>query len=132
MLFDTALEHVGAHPVLVAAWLDHAAAAPAPASVARRGCRRKTAAAGEAAIIGIRPSDIRLAAKGEKAIASKIHLLEPLGDITIVSVETGKEVLRMVLPEAKATSIRVGDPASIYIDPNDIHIFRAASGQVMT
>jgi multiple sugar transport system ATP-binding protein len=93
---------------------------------------RKTAAAGEAAIIGIRPSDIRLAAKGEKAIASKIHLLEPLGDITIVSVETGKEVLRMVLPEAKATSIKVGDPASIYIDPNDIHIFRAASGQVMT
>jgi multiple sugar transport system ATP-binding protein len=38
----------------------------------------------------------------------------------------------MVLPEAKATSIRVGDRASIYIDPNDIHIFRAASGQVMT
>ncbi len=93
---------------------------------------RKTAAAGEAAIIGIRPSDIRLAAKGEKAIASKIHLLEPLGDITIVSVETGKEVLRMVLPEAKATTIKVGDPANIYFDPNDIHIFRAASGQVMT
>jgi multiple sugar transport system ATP-binding protein len=93
---------------------------------------RKTAAAGEAAIIGIRPSDIRLAAKGEKAIASKIHLLEPLGDITIVSVETGSEVLRMVLPEAKATSIKVGDPAAIFIDPNDIHIFRAVSGQVMT
>ena len=93
---------------------------------------RKTAAAGEAAIIGIRPSDIRLAAKGEKAIASKIHLLEPLGDITIVSVETGSEVLRMVLPEAKATTIKVGDPAAIFIDPNDIHIFRAASGQVMT
>src|SRR6185295_4454110 len=33
---------------------------------------RKTATAGEAAIIGIRPSDIRLAAKGESAIASKI------------------------------------------------------------
>jgi SepF-like predicted cell division protein (DUF552 family) len=47
-------------------------------------------------------------------------------------VETGSEVLRMVLPEAKATTIKVGDPAAIFIDPNDIHIFRAASGQVMT
>ncbi|MGB3141645.1 MAG: TOBE domain-containing protein [Aestuariivirga sp.] len=61
-----------------------------------------------------------------------MHLLEPLGDITIVSVETGKDVLRMVLPEAKATSMKVGDPASIYFDPDDIHIFRAASGQAMT
>jgi len=93
---------------------------------------RKTAAAGEAAIIGIRPNDIRLAGSGEKAITSKVQLLEPLGDITIVSVAAGKEVLRMVLPESKATSIKVGDPAAIVINPDDIHIFRAASGQVMT
>jgi multiple sugar transport system ATP-binding protein len=93
---------------------------------------RKTASAGEAALIGIRPNDIRLAAKGEKSIASKVRLLEPLGDITIVSVEAGKELLRIVLPEAKATAIKIGDPAAIVINPNDIHIFRAASGQVMT
>ena len=34
------------------------------------------------ALVGIRPSDIRLAGKGDAAIASKVHLLEPLGDIT--------------------------------------------------
>ncbi len=93
---------------------------------------RKTAKAGEAAIIGIRPNDIRLAVKGEKSIASKVHLLEPLGDITIVSVQAGSEMLRMVLPESKATAIKVGDPAAIVINPDDIHIFRAASGQAMT
>ena len=93
---------------------------------------RKSASPGEAALIGIRPSDIRFSAKGEKAISSKIHLLEPLGDITIVSVEAGNEMLRMVLPEAKAASIKLGDTASIVINPNDIHIFRAASGQVMS
>jgi multiple sugar transport system ATP-binding protein len=93
---------------------------------------RKSANPGEAALIGVRPSDIRLAAKGEKAISSKIHLLEPLGDVTIVSVEAGSEMLRMVLPEAKAASIKLGDTASIVINPNDIHIFRAASGQVMS
>jgi DNA topoisomerase-1 len=93
---------------------------------------RKTAAAGEAAIIGIRPNDIRLAGSGEEAIKSEVRLLEPLGDITIVSVLAGRETLRMVLPESKATSIKVGDPAAIVINPDDIHIFRAASGQVMT
>ncbi len=93
--------------------------------------KRKTAVAGEAAIIGIRPNDIRFAAKGEKSISSKVHLLEPLGDITIVSVAAGKEILRMVLPESKATHIKVGDPAAIVINPDDIHTFRAASGQAM-
>jgi multiple sugar transport system ATP-binding protein len=93
---------------------------------------RKTAVAGEAAIVGIRPNDIRLADKGEKSIVSKVHLLEPLGDITIVSVQAGNEMLRIVLPESKATSIKVGDPAAIVINPDDIHIFRAASGQAMT
>lgn len=94
--------------------------------------RRQSASPGEAAVIGIRPSDIRLAATGETAIQSRVHLLEPLGDITIVSLEAGGELLRMVLPEATATSIKPGDLASIAIDPNKIHVFRAASGQAMT
>ncbi len=90
------------------------------------------ASAGEAALIGIRPSDIRLAALGETAIPSRIHLLEPLGDVTIVSVEAKNEMLRMVLPEASATTMKPGDYTSIVIDPAKIHIFRAASGQAMT
>ena len=93
---------------------------------------RKTASAGEAALIGIRPSDIRLAAKGEAAVDAKVHLLEPLGDITIVSVEAGGELLRLVLPEATAVSIRTGDSAPIAIDNSKIHVFRAASGEAMT
>ncbi len=93
---------------------------------------RRSARAGEAALIGIRPSDLRLAQKGESAIESKIHLLEPLGDVTIVSVEAKDQLLRMVLPEASASTMKPGDPASILIDPAKIHIFRAASGQAMT
>jgi multiple sugar transport system ATP-binding protein len=93
--------------------------------------RRKTAIAGEAALIGVRPSDIRLAAKGEKSIKSKIHLLEPLGDITIVSVEAGSETLRMVLPEASAAAMKPGDALPIVIDAKKLHVFRAAGGQAM-
>ncbi len=92
----------------------------------------KTGASGEAALIGVRPSDLRLAAKGEKAIKSTVHLLEPLGDITIVSVEASGEMLRLVLPEANAAAMRPGQPASIVLDPKRIHIFRAANGQALT
>ena len=91
-----------------------------------------SATAGEQALMGIRPSDIRLAQNGESAISSKIHLIEPLGDVTIVSVETAGETLRMVLPEQSASAMAPGQPASIVFEPNRIHIFRAASGQAMT
>ena len=94
--------------------------------------RRRTANPGEAALIGVRPSDIRIAAPGESAIASRVHLTEPLGDITVVSLEAGGEVLRMVLPEAGAAGMKPGDAVPIVVDSNKIHIFRAASGQAMT
>ena len=57
---------------------------------------------GEAAVVGIRPSDIRFAAGGEAGFKANIAMLEPLGDVTVVSVETGGETLRMVLPESAA------------------------------
>jgi multiple sugar transport system ATP-binding protein len=94
--------------------------------------RIKTGNAGEAALVGIRPCDLRIAGKGDAAIASKIHLLEPLGDVTVVSVETGGETLRLVLPEQSATAMKPGDALAVAIDTTKIHIFRAASGQAMT
>jgi multiple sugar transport system ATP-binding protein len=96
------------------------------------GRKVKTGNAGEAALIGIRPSDLKIAEKGEHAITSTIHLIEPLGDVTVVSVDAGGETLRMVLPEASATSMKPGDAVPIAIDTSKIHIFRAASGQAMT
>ena len=92
----------------------------------------KSAQSGEAAMLGIRPSDIRFAAKGEAGIKSTVQMLEPLGDVTVVSVDTGSETLRMVVPESAATSMKPGQAASIFIDHKKFHIFRASSGQVMT
>lgn len=93
---------------------------------------RFQAAPGEAAIVGIRPNDIRFAASGETGLAASIAMLEPLGDVTVVSVETGGEMLRMVLPESTASALQSGQPASIVLDPRKFHVFRASSGQVMT
>jgi multiple sugar transport system ATP-binding protein len=87
--------------------------------------------AGDAALVGIRPSDIRIAAGSDRVLATRVHLVEPLGDVTVVSVEAGGEVLRMVLPEASALSVRTGDALSIALDSNKFHIFRAADGQSM-
>jgi multiple sugar transport system ATP-binding protein len=89
------------------------------------------AEAGEAALLGIRPSDIRVAAKGESAIDSTVQLLEPLGDVTIVSVAAGDETLRIVLPESGAIALRPGQHLPIHLDPKKFHIFRASSGQAL-
>jgi multiple sugar transport system ATP-binding protein len=88
--------------------------------------------AGEAAVIGIRPNDIRFATGAEQGYAANVAMLEPLGDVTVVSVETGGETLRMVLPESAATGLRPGQPASVVLDPRKFHVFRASSGQAIT
>jgi multiple sugar transport system ATP-binding protein len=79
-------------------------------------------------ILGIRPSDIRLAKAGDRALAAKVHLVEPLGDVTIVSVEANGQTLRIVLPEQQAIGMSPGDPAPIVIDPGKIHVFEAGTG----
>jgi multiple sugar transport system ATP-binding protein len=90
-----------------------------------------TAEPGEAALLGIRPNDIRVAKKGEASFNSIVQMLEPLGDVTIVSVETGGETLRMVLPEAGAASLKPGQSLPIHLDHLKFHAFRASSGQTM-
>ncbi len=92
----------------------------------------KSVQTGEAAFLGIRPSDIRFAQKGEAATKSRVQMLEPLGDITVISVEAAGETLRMVVPESSALAIQPGQMADIYIDPKKFHIFNAANGQALT
>jgi ABC-type sugar transport system ATPase subunit len=93
--------------------------------------RMQAGRAGDAALVGIRPNDIRIATGGDAGLAARVHLVEPLGDVTLVSVEAGGEVLRMVLPEAAALAVRTGDALPIAFDESKFHIFRAADGQTM-
>jgi multiple sugar transport system ATP-binding protein len=91
----------------------------------------QAAEAGEAAVVGIRPSDVRFAGKGEQGLKTNISMLEPLGDVTIVSVEAGGETLRMVLPESAASGLQPGQQAAVILDPRKFYIFRASSGRMM-
>jgi multiple sugar transport system ATP-binding protein len=94
--------------------------------------RLNTVEAGEAAVVGIRPSDIRLATRGESGVTASIAMLEPLGDITVISMETCGETLRLVLPEAAASGLERGQQTSIVLDPRKLHVFRASNGQAIT
>lgn len=92
---------------------------------------RGTANPSSKRILGIRPNDIRLAKNGDRALPATVHLIEPLGDVTIVSVEANGQTLRIVLPEQQAIGMNLGDSAPIVIDPSKIHIFEAATGEAI-
>jgi multiple sugar transport system ATP-binding protein len=85
-------------------------------------------AAGEKAIMGVRPSDIRIAAAKAMAIKLPVHMLEPLGDVTVVSVEAPGQQLRMVLAESQAAGMKPGDALQLSIDPERVHVFRPHDG----
>ena len=93
--------------------------------------RIATGSAGEAALVGIRPNDIRVAVSGEGGVLARVHLVEPLGDVTVVSVVAGGETLRMVLSESAALGMRPGDALPVAIDASKFHIFRATDGRAM-
>ena len=88
-------------------------------------------AAGEPLSLGLRPSDIRLAKGAPPSSEPTVQQLEPLGDVTIVSLVTNSQPLRMVLPEAQAVSIREGDKLPIIIDPAKIYLFRSHDGSAI-
>src|SRR5262249_5993321 len=83
---------------------------------------RTAAPGGEAILLGIRPSDIRVLPHGEAGISGTVHLVEPLGDVTIVSFAAAGETLRVVLPESQAVRLRPGDNVPLRIDPGKIHV----------
>jgi multiple sugar transport system ATP-binding protein len=86
---------------------------------------------GEAALLGIRPSDLRASGPNETGVSARVHLVEPLGDVTIVSLESADHMLRLVLSEQQAANLKPGDPFTVAIDPGKIHVFRAHDGQAM-
>ena len=92
---------------------------------------RKNLSDGEAIVMGIRPSDIRLASKSEAKVDSTVQLVEPLGDITVVTVDASGSTLRMVLPESKALGVQPGTELPVVIPPESIHVFRKKDGSAV-
>jgi multiple sugar transport system ATP-binding protein len=89
-------------------------------------------AGGEPLVLGIRPSDLHLASGADASIGGAVQQVEPLGDVTVVSLLAGSQPLRIVLPESQAVGIKPGDKLPIAIDMSKAHLFRGRDGLVLS
>ena len=87
--------------------------------------------AGEPLVLGVRPSDLRVACGADVSVTAAVQQIEPLGDVTIVSLLARDQPLRIVLPESQAVSIQPGDALPIAIDPSKLHLFRGRDGSAL-
>ena len=87
---------------------------------------------GESLALGVRPSDMRLAQGAPASSEPTVQQLEPLGDVTVVSLISNSHPFRMVLPEAQAVNIKEGDRLPIIIDPAKIYLFRGHNGSAIS
>jgi multiple sugar transport system ATP-binding protein len=87
--------------------------------------------AGEPLVLGVRPWDLRLAQGAMPTVVPSVQQLEPLGDVTIVSLVANGTSLRIVLPEAQAVGMKAGDTLPIVIDAAKLHLFRKHGGSAL-
>jgi multiple sugar transport system ATP-binding protein len=87
---------------------------------------------GEPLVLGIRPSDMRVVAEADASVGGVVQQLEPLGDVTVISLLAGPQPLRIVLPELQAVGIKPGDRLPIAIDMSKAHIFRGPDGLALS
>ena len=90
--------------------------------------KRLKAEAGEKVVMGVRPTDLMIATAGPADINVPTQLLEPLGDVTVVSLAAEDTHLRILLPEARASEIKLGERLPIKIDSSKVHVFNAHDG----
>jgi len=82
----------------------------------------------ERIILGVRPADLRIAAQQTARATPIVQLLEPLGDVTVVSLASAGQTYRILLSEAQAAAIKVGETLPITVDSSKIHLFRGHDG----
>ncbi len=92
---------------------------------------RSVLRAGEPLVLGVRPSDLRVARDDDLSVATAVQQIEPLGDVTIVSLLARDQPLRIVLPESQTIGIQPGDALPIAIDPSKFHLFRGHDGSAL-
>lgn len=78
--------------------------------------------------LGVRPSDVQPAEGRAATLTPAVTMLEPLGDVTIVSLATEGPPLRILLPETRAATLRRGDRFPVIIEGRSVHLFKAGDG----
>ncbi len=92
------------------------------------GSRWQGLRSGDEVLFGIRPHDLSPAQGAGSGFAARVHLTEPLGDMTVIDVEASGTVLKVALPEEQALAYAVGDELALRLSLADAHLFRHDSG----
>jgi multiple sugar transport system ATP-binding protein len=85
---------------------------------------------GTRVLMGLRPHDLQ-PATGDvlgPRLSSRIHLTEPLGDITLLDLVVQGVPLKMVLPEERAVTYREGDSLEVEMRLQHSHLFALDTG----
>jgi multiple sugar transport system ATP-binding protein len=101
------------------------------------GSRWRDLQGGADVLLGIRPHDLVPAVGldgdrgGGAAFRARVHLTEPLGDITVIDIEAEGTVLKVALPEEQALAYGVGDELALRLSLADAHLFSSDSGTAL-
>ncbi len=81
-------------------------------------------------IFGFRPHDVTPAGDDQNGtrISTKVHLIEPLGDVVILDLHAGETELKMVLPEEQAVRYSVGDDVPVTLRVENSFLFARETG----
>jgi len=84
-------------------------------------------------LLGFRPNDIRPAAGEARGprFPARVHLTEPLGDVTVLDLDVAEHSIRMVLPESDAARYRVGDRLDVELAVERTHLFARDTGAAL-
>ncbi len=84
-------------------------------------------------LLGFRPNDLRPAAGEARGprFPARVHLTEPLGDVTVVDLDIAEHMFRMVLPESEAVRYRMGDRLDVELAVDRTHLFARDTGAAL-
>ncbi len=89
---------------------------------------------GDELTLGVRPNDIHISSdtpaefNADMSVSGRVHLTEPLGDVTILDIDVSGSLLKLVLPEEKATSYSPGQDIELSFQLSDAHLFMTETG----
>ena len=84
-------------------------------------------------LLGFRPNDLRPAGGEPRGprFPARVHLTEPLGDVTVIDLDVAEHVFRMVLPENEAVRYRPGDRLDVELTADRTHLFARDTGAAL-
>jgi ABC-type sugar transport system ATPase subunit len=80
-------------------------------------------------LVGVRPEHFIV---GDGPIAARVTLTEQLGRDYLVHLESGPSSIRALIAAGQAAGLNPGDPLNLRVDPRNLHLFDAESGERVT